>query len=163
MGSLLVIGAGGHGRVVKEIAEACGYSHIAFLDDHSEIAIGKIDQMRQFYGQFQEAFVAIGNNKFREELLNRLENSGFYIPTLIHPTAYVSTTAKIGKGTLIAPMAVVNTGAVIGMGGIISAGAVVDHDVSLGDCVHINVGVAVMSGTEIASYTKVNPVGFVRN
>ena len=41
--NLLIIGAGGHGRVVAEVAAACGYENISFLDDNSPEAIGKIN------------------------------------------------------------------------------------------------------------------------
>lgn len=85
--NLLILGAGGHGKVVKEIAEALGYTNIAFLDDNNTEAIGKIADSKAFVKQFQEASVGIGNNKFRGELLTRLEQEGFAIPVLIHPTA----------------------------------------------------------------------------
>ena len=75
--NLLIIGAGGHCKVVKEIAEALCYKNIAFLDDNSQEAIGKIADSKAFVNDYQEAFVGIGNNKFRGELLTRLEQEGF--------------------------------------------------------------------------------------
>ena len=48
MKSILIIGAGGHGQVVAEIAEDCGYLKIAYLDDNSDLAIGKINEMDKF-------------------------------------------------------------------------------------------------------------------
>ena len=136
--NLLILGAGGHGKVVKEIAEALGYTNIAFLDDNSAEAIGKIADSKAFVNQFQEAFVGIGNNKFRGELLTRLEQEGFIIPVITHPTAYVSKSAVIGKGTVVEPMAIVNANSKIDTGCIVSVGSIVDHDVVLEDCVHVN-------------------------
>lgn len=151
---LLIIGAGGHGKVVKEIAEALGYTNIAFLDDNSPEAIGKIADSKAFVNQFQEAFVGIGNNKFRGELLARLEQEGFTIPVLIHPTAYVSKSAVIGKGTVVEPMAIVNANSKIGIGCIISVGSIVDHDAILEDCVHVNAGAICKAGSFVSKETK---------
>ena len=151
---LLIIGAGGHGKVVKEIAEALGYTNIAFLDDNSAEAIGKIADSKAFVNQFQEAFVGIGNNKFRSELLTRLEQEGFAIPVLIHPTAYVSKSAVIGNGTVVEPMAIVNANSKIGIGCIVSVGSIVDHDAALEDCVHVNAGAICKAGSFVSKETK---------
>lgn len=101
MKTLLIIGAGGHGRVVGEIAEACGYS-VAYLDDQSgNKVVGTILELEKFKDQFGFYFVGIGNNTTRQLLLERLEKLGLEIPSLIHPTAYVSPTASIGAGTVV--------------------------------------------------------------
>lgn len=154
--SLLIIGAGGHGQVVKEVAEALGYEKIAFLDDNSVEAIGKIADSKSFVQEYQAAFVGIGNNKFRNELLQRLEQEGFEIPALLHPTAYISKTAVIGKGTAVEPKAVVNANSRVGLGCIISVGAIVDHDVVLEECVHVNAGAICNAGSRIKAFTKVD-------
>ena len=154
--SLLIIGAGGHGKVVKEVAEAVGYDKIAFLDDNSAEAVGKIADSKQFVQEYQAAFVGIGNNKFRNELLQRLEQEGYAIPVLLHPTAYISKTAVIGKGTVVEPKAIVNANSKVGSGCIISVGAIVDHDVVLEDCVHVNAGAICKAGSRMKEFTKVD-------
>lgn len=154
--SLLIIGAGGHGQVVKEVAEALGYDEIAFLDDNSSKSIGKIADLQKFVKEYEYAFVGIGNNKFRNELLQRLEQEGYEIPALLHPTAYISKTAVIGKGTVVEPKAIVNANSRVGLGCIISVGAIVDHDVVLEDCVHVNAGAICKAGSRIKVFTKVD-------
>lgn len=154
--SLLIIGAGGHGQVVKEVAEALGYDKITFLDDNSSKSIGKIADSQKFVKEYEYAFVGIGNNKFRNELLQRLEQEGFVIPALLHPTAYISKTAVIGKGTVVEPKAIVNANSRVGLGCIISVGAIVDHDVVLEDCVHVNAGAICKAGSRIKAFTKVD-------
>lgn len=154
--SLLILGAGGHGKVVKEIAEALGYTKIAFLDDNSTEAIGKIADSKALVDEYQEAFVGIGNNKFRGELLNRLEEEGFRIPVLVHPTAYVSKSAVIGKGTVIEPKAIVNANSKVGFGCIVSVGSIVDHDAVLEDCVHVNAGAICKAGSIVAEETRID-------
>lgn len=154
MKSILILGAGGHGRVVAETAEACGYEKISFLDDHSETAIGKIGELQRFVKDYEYAFVGIGNNRLRGELQKCLEKAGYKVPTLIHPAAYISKTAEIGAGTIVEPRAIVNAGTVIGTGCIISVGAIVDHDVVLGTNVHVNAGAIVNAGAAVESCRK---------
>lgn len=154
MNRLLIIGAGGHGKVVKEIAEALGYDNIAFLDDNSAEAIGKVADSKNFLDEYKDAFVGIGNNEFRGELIARLEQEGFNIPVLIHPTAYISKSAVIEKGTVVEPQAIVNANSKVGKGCIISVGAIVDHDVVLENCVHVNAGAICKAGSFVAKETK---------
>ena len=156
MRKLLIIGAGGHGKVVAEIAESLGYREIAFLDDNHPAAIGKIEEMETFIRQYSDAFVGIGNNRLRGELLQRLSECGYRIPTLIHPTAYVSRSASIGAGTLVEPMAIVNANSCIGDGCIISVGAIVDHDASIGQCCHINAGAVISAGSAVEELQKID-------
>ncbi len=152
---LLILGAGGHGKVVKEVAEATGqYKNIDFVDDNSLDAVGKVDDLEALHGRYDSAFVGIGNNRLRNELLHKLETIGYEIPVLIHPTAYMSRSATIGKGTIVEPMAIVNANTQVGIGCIISVGAVVDHDVVLGNCVHVNAGAIVKAGGRVESKRK---------
>lgn len=153
--NILLIGNGGHGKVVEEVSKDCGYEKIAFLDDNSVEAIGKIEELEKFVDEFEYAFVAIGNNKLCGELMHRLEEAGYKVPVLIHSSAYVSSMAKIGKGTVIEPKAIINANTVIERGCIISVGSIIDHDVKIGECCHINSGAIVKAGAEVNSYIKV--------
>ena len=154
--SLLILGAGGHGKVIKEIAEALGYSKIAFLDDNSTEAIGKIADTKAFVAEYQEAFVGIGNNKIRGEQLARLVQEGFKIPVLVHTTAYISKSAVIGKGTVVEPMAIINSNSKIGTGCIISVGAIVDHDSVLENSAHVNAGAICKAGSFVTRETRID-------
>lgn len=151
---ILIIGAGGHGRVVAEVAQDCGYDEIAFLDDNSDVAIGKVSELQNFKDEYTDVFVGIGNNKIREKLLMEIKTLGFNIPALIHPSAYISKSSMIGIGTIIEPKAIVNANSIIGEGCIISVGSIIDHDVTIGKCCHINSGGIVKAGATIESYYK---------
>jgi len=154
---LLIIGAGGHGKVVKETAETLGcYETIDFLDDNSEVAVGKCDDYEKFKTGYRFCFVAVGNNELRMNWYFKLKNSGYEIPALIHPGAYVSPSAEIKSGSFIGPNSVVNTGSVIEQGCIISAGAVVDHDSLVNEFSHIDAGAIVKSNFIVTRLTKVN-------
>lgn len=158
---LLILGAGGHGRVVKEVAEATGkYSRIEFLDDHcdihSDISIGKLSDYEKYIGSFVHAFVAIGNPTVRNQWQDRLTTVGFEIPELVHPDSYVSPSAEIGIGTVVMLKAVVQSNGRIGKGCIVSAGAIVDHDAMIVDYCHINAGTVVAAGSKVPAGTKVD-------
>jgi len=153
--NLLIIGAGGHGKVVKEVAEAIGtFDKIDFVDDNSGEAVGRIADIERLRSSYDAAFVGIGNNHLRGELLIKLEACAYHIPTLIHPTAYVSKTAEIAKGTVVEPKAIVNANSTVGEGCIISVGAIVDHDVVLERCVHVNAGAICKAGSVVAAEVK---------
>lgn len=153
---LLILGAGGHGKVVKEVAEALNiYEKIDFLDDNSPEAVGKIADMEAMRAIYEAAFVGIGNNEFRGKLVKQLQEVGYDVPLLIHPTAYVSKSASIGIGTVVEPKAIVNANTVIGTGCIISVGAIVDHDVNIESFTHVNSGAIIQAGAKVKTGTKV--------
>lgn len=142
--NLLIIGAGGHGKVVREVAEATGeYSRIDFVDDNSSVAIGKMSASEKLRVTYEAAVVAIGNNPDRRSIQEGLVRLGYSVPVIIHPTAYISPSACLGVGTVVEPRALLNTTARIGEGCIISVGSIVDRDAMIGDYVHINAGVVV--------------------
>ena len=105
MEKLLLVGAGGFGRVVLEHASqqyAC-----AFLDDGEATlidgvpVIGKTSDMAFFYPEYKFLLVTIGNNELRERLYKEAATIGFTFPKIIHPSAYVSPHAHIGTSCMI--------------------------------------------------------------
>src|SRR4051812_20730076 len=100
--NLLILGAGGHGRVVKETAEAIGiFEQIDFLDDQLDLSIGKCEDFQEYINDYSYGFVAIGNNEQRIRWIERLIEAGFNLPILVHPTAYVSPSAKLDTGCIV--------------------------------------------------------------
>lgn len=142
----MIIGAGGHGRVVADCAEQTGaYTKIEFLDDcfderknnaHWPI-IGKSEQFKNYLAS-HDFIVAFGSNELRMSWLEKLQTNNADITTLIHPSATISPHAKIGKGTVIFAGAVVNIGSEIGNGVIINTSANIDHDNVIENGVHIS-------------------------
>ncbi|OEF96817.1 acetyltransferase [Desulfuribacillus alkaliarsenatis] len=149
MANLLILGAGGHGKVVAEVAQSMNkWKDIAFLDDDKDLkhvlgykVIGEINQYDKYYKHYSHAFVAIGNNKLRLELINELIKKGYTVPTLIHSFTSISATSQIGLGTIVMPGAVINADVKIGNGCIINTSSSVDHDCIIEDGVHISPGV----------------------
>lgn len=155
---LLIVGAGGQGGFCREIALAMGcFEQIDFIDDNSDLAVGKLSEIESFRSEYNCAFAALGNNRLRSEVTEKLKALDFEIPVLIHPTAYISPSAVIGRGSVIAPKAVINTGAVLEEGCIASIGALIDHDSKIGAFSHINTGAVCMAGSSVPAFTKVDP------
>jgi len=146
MNQLLILGAGGHGKVLAEVAEASGDWHsIAFLDDRYTRLNGTlrwpvIDGVRhanRFVSDYSHAVVAVGDSAMRLGWLTLLASHGFAIPALVHPTAWVSPSASLGTGTVVMANATVQADAILGQGCIVNTAASVDHDCKLGDGVHV--------------------------
>lgn len=157
---LLILGAGGHGKVVKEVALSLQehgkpmYTTVDFLDDQLEIAVGKISELEVIGTRYDEIFCGIGNNAVRKNLLQRIQSMNKTIPVLTHPTAYISPTAVIKDGTIVEPKAIVNAGSIVDEGCIISVGAIVDHDVHVEEYCHVNAGAICKAGSHIESSRK---------
>ena len=154
---LLILGAGGHGRVVREAAEAMNcFTEIIFLDDYSDLGKGKLNDFVNYDNSVYSINVAIGNNEVRGDLIDKVRSCGFDLPVIVHPTAYVSKSSFIDSGTYIGPLSVLNANSKIGLGCIIGANSVVDHDSIVCNYVHVNSGRVVKAGSEIVNYLKID-------
>lgn len=152
--SLLIIGDGQYGHLVKELAEDCGYEKIAFLDDNSPIAIGKVSDAERFREEYAEVAIAIGNPLVREKLVTELEK-WFCLTTLIHPNAYVSRSAIIEAGCILEPGVVVQTAARLGKACIVNAGAVVNHNSTVEGYSQVDCNAVVAARALVPKGTKV--------
>lgn len=152
MKKLLILGAGGHGKVCAEIAEEFGYE-VTFLDDFSATPFNQYKELRN---EYDEALVALGNPILREEWMKKLEETGYKIMSLISSKAVVSKNVEIKEGSVIMAGAIIQSGVKIDRGCIVSANAVVDHDCHIGKYCHINCGAIVASMSSMPDKTKVN-------
>ena len=159
---LIILGAGGYGQTVADVAEQLGYD-VVFLDDNSDKAIDVCANYEKYKDDYIDFYPAFGNNEGRVAWLNRLSASGCTTPTLIHPTAYVSPKATIQDGTVVLPKAIVNTGTVIKHGCIINCGAIIDHGCTLEDGVHVCLGAIVKAENHIPACVKVEAGTVINN
>mgnify|MGYP000330184491 CR=1 FL=1 len=157
---LLIIGAGGHGKVAADCAETLGlYDQIAFLDSRFPAEkkigdwqiLGQPESATSFKNPETDFFVAIGNNLIRQQVTNGLRKNKIDVVTLIHPSSAVSRFAELSNGILVCANATINPMAKIGAGSIINTAASVDHDCQIGDYAHISVGVRLAGGVVIGN------------
>ena len=156
--SLLIVGAGGHGRVVADAAQLSGaWERIAFVDDqYPELkkilnwpVIGSLSDLDRLAGTWTEVVVAIGGNATRLDLIRDIKNYKYDLTCVIHPSAQIAKDVKIGDGTVIFANAVINTGSVVKDGCIINTAATVDHDNRIGIGTHISPGVHLAGNVNI--------------
>lgn len=152
MKSIYIYGASGHGLVVADIARACGYGNIIFIDDgdNDYLTFDEIKNNKNI-----PIVLAIGSNHIRAMLFEKVENSGFEVVTLIHPSSLVSLSASIGKGTVIMPNVVVNANAIVGKGTILNTSCIVEHECIIDDFVHISPNVALAGNVRVGKLTHI--------
>ncbi|MGH4118102.1 NeuD/PglB/VioB family sugar acetyltransferase [Clostridium sp.] len=169
MGALLIIGAGGHGRVVAEAAQLEGkWNDIAFLDDREGTVfdykiIGKLDEYEKFQKDYEYAIVCLGDNVKRMDLIEKLLKVGFKVPVIVHPRAWVSRYSEIGSGCVILAGAVINTGAKIGRGCIVNINSCIDHDTTVSDGVHVCSGATIRSMCSIGRLSYIGAGATVKS
>lgn len=161
---LIILGVGGYGRTIADIAAQLGYE-VAFLDDNCHVSdvLGKCEDFARFREEGTCFYPAFGNNEARLNWLYRLIAAGCSIPTLIHPTAYVSPTAKVEHGAVILPHAIVNANCVVKAGCIVNCGAIVDHGCVLEEGVHVCLGAIIKAENRIPRSMKVEAGEIVQN
>jgi UDP-perosamine 4-acetyltransferase len=168
---IVLIGAGGHGKVTLEAVRAMGiFEVIGFLDPDppSEMVLGVpvlgddglLPRLRA--NGVAAAVVTLGSNRGRLRLGDHLGRLGFTLPTIVHPSALIAPSASLAHGIVIMARAVVGTETSIGPLAIVNTGAVVDHDNDIGDAVHIAPGCAVAGSVTIGARTLVGVGSSVR-
>lgn len=163
---LIIIGAGGYGRTVADIAlQSEQYDSVAFLDDNSteEDVLNTCSAFEKYKDGNTVFYPAFGNNELRIEWIRRLEKTGCNIPVFVHSTAYVSPTAQVTAGTVIMPHAVVNTSCIIRQGCIVNCGAVIDHGCILEEGVHICPGAILKAENQIPACRKIEAGEVIQN
>lgn len=141
---LVVLGAGGHAKVVVATARAAGWSVAAVYDD-DEARWGGALLDAPIRGPLAAAaaeselpaVLALGDNRGRAARAAALDLEW---ATLVHPDASVHATASLGPGALIVAGAVIQPDCVIGAHAIVNTAAGVDHDCRVADCAHIGPG-----------------------
>ena len=176
--NVIVIGAGGHARVIADIIKKSGDKIVGFLDDNADmqgntIFDGKIvlgDTSEESVKKYSDCYfiIGIGSNRVRKIISEKYSNLKWY--TAIHPNAIIGTDVFVGDGTVIMAGVVINTGTSIGKHCIINTCSSLDHDNILEDYVHISPGshlagtVKISEGTWIcAGVTVINNITIAKN
>ncbi len=163
---LIILGAGGYGKVVHDLALRSGkYTEILFLDDNSDEdgVIGKCADYEKFINDDTVLYPAFGNNEYRLLWLEKFKARKIGVLSLIDETAYIAPTAKIEIGTIVLPKAIINSGSVVKRGCIINCGSIVDHDCIIEEGVHISIGAIIKSENRVPRLMKVEAGTVINN
>lgn len=154
MTNVVLIGAGGHSKVIQDIIKANRHLTLhAVLDQKFKqrytdngVIYWHTDFIDEFVQKNLSFSIAIGNNKARQKLVEQLPIPADKYISLIHPDSTISPTATIGCGTVVMAQTVINADTSIGKHAIINSGSVVEHDNKIGNYAHISPS-ASLSGT----------------
>jgi UDP-perosamine 4-acetyltransferase len=167
----LILGAGGHARVLLSLLRRSGVSVAGFvasaglvpseglpiLGDDDWLSTRAADRY-----QLANGVGSIGVTDARRKLFTRFDSAGFQFPTLIDPDACVDDDVQLGAATQILRCAVVQPGVRIGRNCIINTGAIIDHECSIEDHVHIAPGSTLSGATQVGEGTHIGTAAVVR-
>lgn len=151
---IILVGYGGHAKSISDCIERKNEYRIVGYTDLERVEskyryLGDDGVLRKYYNDgITNAAVCVGylgKGDLRERLYRTLKMIGFDLPSIIDPSAIVSSSALVGEGTFIGKRVVVNADAIIGKMAIINTGAIVEHECKIGDFTHVAVG-AVLCG-----------------
>jgi UDP-perosamine 4-acetyltransferase len=168
---LAIVGAGGHAKVVIEAIRATGTWDIAGLIDPSPGAASVLgvpvlggDEMlpRLLADGVSAVVIALGGNALRERLGRRARDMGLELPAIVHPSALVSPSARLGAGVVVMARAVIGTETVVSELAIVNTGAILDHDNFLGIAAHVAPGCALAGNVFVGDRTLIGVGSAVR-
>ena len=169
MTKIVVIGAGGHARVVMDaLLKLGGYEIVGLTDPRADLHGKQVDGVTVLGDDavlpslLQQGIRAacmgiggIGDNRPRANAFDHVRSLGFSFVNVVHPSAVVASTVRMGTGNTLAANSVLNAGAVVGADVIVNTGATVDHECVIGDHVHISPGATLSGGVTVGAMTHI--------
>jgi sugar O-acyltransferase (sialic acid O-acetyltransferase NeuD family) len=163
---VLIVGAGGHGRVVLDILLQTGRQVVGFVDNNSNVhgrrvdgvpVLGAIDGLAERVRELDAAgvLIAIGDNGVRRGLARDVDALGIDLINAIHPSATLARNATLGRNVVVAAGAVVGAHCQVGDSVILNTGCIIDHQTMIGEGSHI------CPGVRIAGRVNVEPGTFI--
>lgn len=167
---IAIIGYGGHGKVLREIASLNGYTPIFFDDNYEKInkkndsdTVYNPDDLLRSRNEIKNIVVAIGDNRIRSEVYSKFKIENYNFPTLIHPKSIISDSCSLDQGSVVMAGAIINSSAKIGFGAIVNTKSVIEHDCILGNFVHISPGTILCGNVTIGDSTWIGAASVIKN
>lgn len=162
MAEIVVIGGGGHAKVLISLLKKLSWEILGYTDAHDRGLIlglphlGSDSVLPGVLRTHQDCKALIGLGKIdasaaRAGLAREIRALGFDSPVIVSPRAVVNEDVELGAGTVVFDGAVINSGAAVGGGCIINTNTTVEHDCHLGDNVHIAPGATVCGSVVIGN------------
>lgn len=164
---LVIWGSSGHALTIADVVDQQGlYEIVGFLDDLNSQRkglkfagykiLGGAEQLESLRKKdVRHIVIGIGDIQARVRLAQLAEDRGFLLATIVHPSAVIAPSSRIGAGTAIMAGAVINPDSVIGANTIINTTATVDHESKIGDGAHICPGVCLGGNVSVGHHTWV--------
>ena len=158
---LLLIGAGGFGRMVAE--QAMFRYDCAFMDDGQPVGaeicgipvVGGLADLPELRKEYGLLVVGIGNNRFRAQVYEKAKALGFAFPNIVAPSAYISPYAKLGCGCVVLQNACVQNGTSVGDGLFLNAGTDDHSDAAVGPSALHYTNTLVLTGATVGNFTRI--------
>lgn len=169
MKNVVIIGAGGHAKVIADIVLKSGDNLIGFLDDYKEKdtiiledykILDKAENTEKYNDENTYFIIAIGDNHIRKAFTEKFKVKYY---TAIHPTAVIGADVRIGEGSCVMPNACINPGTVIGKACIINSASLIEHDNVLEDYVHVSPSATTCGEVKIGELTHIGARATIRN
>ena len=163
MRKIILIGGGGHCKSVIDVIEQEGKFKIAGIVDKKNLlgsnvlgypVIGTDNDINRLAKKYQNALITLGfikDTTLRIKLFNLAKKTGFKLPRIVSPRAYVSRHSKIGMGTIVMHNAVVNANSFIGDNCIINSKALIEHDCLISNHTHISTNAVINGGVKVGA------------
>ena len=172
--NVVIIGAGGHSKVIADIIIKSKDNVLGFLDDNIPIdtviikennlkVLGKIENVLKIQEQNTdiEFVIGIGNNKVRKTIAEKYQDLNYY--TAIHPSSKIALDVKIEAGTVVMANACINTSTNIGKHCIINTGAIIEHDNNIEDYVHVSPNATLCGTVNVGELTHIGAGATIKN
>jgi sugar O-acyltransferase (sialic acid O-acetyltransferase NeuD family) len=157
---LVIAGTGGHSESVFDLTQSLGHEVVGFLDNVTNKTnwngIPIFKNMKSLSTSFPFGMVvAVGNGHLREKIVTEIQQTTEAVdfPNMVHPSAVVSASAKIGIGNVVMPFAHIGPKSTVGNFCIINTHSSIDHDSKIGAYVSIAPGVIMGGNVTIQNYT----------
>ncbi len=147
MKQALILGTGGHCRVILSLLDACGEHEVLGIIELDKLRVGEnimgipvlgnASSLDEFCGRSNlDIFLAIGNNAIRRIWWEKTRNIGFILPNLFSPYAIIDSNAQLGEANIVCAKAFIGPGATLGDNNLVNTGAIIEHEVQVASHCH---------------------------
>ena len=158
---LLLVGAGGFGRMVAE--QAMLQYDCAFVDDGQAVGteicgipvVGGLADLLELRKEYGFLVVGIGSNQFRAQVYEKAKALGYTFPNIVASSAYISPYSKMGCGCVVLQNACVQNGASVGNSVLLNAGTEVHCDATVGDYALIYTSSVIRTGATVGKFARI--------